>query len=101
MSCRDACRGRLANYADILLIVPPAYYLSISDHISEHYSLIAYPRARIEIKRHGDGEEDEDEDQGPVQSVGTARLLKRFRSYIKVGLHSFWPDQHSALIPSV
>jgi hypothetical protein len=66
------------------LIVPPAYYTPISNHISEHYSLITHAKARIEIKRHTDGEEDEDEDQGTMQSVGTARLLKRFRSYIKV-----------------
>lgn len=45
---------------------------------------MTHPKARIEIKRHTDGEEEEEEDQGGMQSVGTARLLKRFRSYIKV-----------------
>jgi hypothetical protein len=47
---------------------------------------MTHPKARIEIKRHTDGEEEEEEDQGGMQSVGTARLLKRFRSYIKASL---------------
>lgn len=46
--------------------------------------MITHPKARIQIKRHTDGEDEEDEEQGGMQSEGTARLLKRFRSYIKV-----------------
>jgi translation initiation factor eIF-2B subunit gamma len=66
--------------------VPPAYYTPISNHISEYYSLINYPQARIEIKRYTDGEKDEDDEQGGMHSEGTARLLKRFRGYIKVSI---------------
>lgn len=47
--------------------------------------MITHPKARIQIKRHTDGE---DEEQGGMQSEGTARLLKRFRSYIKVSLQA-------------
>lgn len=72
-------------YPDILLIVPPAYYTPISNHITQSYSLISHPKARIQIKRYTDGEDDEDDEAG-MHSEGTARLLKRFRSYIKVSL---------------
>lgn len=65
--------------------MPPAYYTPISNHITEEYSMVTHPKARIVIKRHTDGEDEADEDQGGMQSEGTARLLKRFRSYIKVG----------------
>jgi hypothetical protein len=63
--------------------VPPAYYTPISNHITQSYSLISHPKARIQIKRYTDGEDDEDDEAG-MHSEGTARLLKRFRSYIKV-----------------
>lgn len=71
-------------YLDILLIVPPAYYTPISNHITQFYSLVSHPKARIQIKRYTDGEDDEDDEAGGMHSEGTARLLKRFRSYIKV-----------------
>lgn len=70
--------------ADILLIVPPAYYTPINDHLLEVYTNITHPKARIQIKRYTDGEDEEDEESGGMQSEGTARLLKRFRTYIKV-----------------
>lgn len=76
---------RLTRFCiDILLIVPPAYYTPISEHLLEKYSEITHPKARIQIKRYTDGEKEEEEEQGGVQSEGTARLLKRFRTYIKV-----------------
>ena len=71
-------------HLDILLIVPPAYYTPISNHITQFYSLVLHPKARIQIKRYTDGEDDEDDEAGGMHSEGPARLLKRFRSYIKV-----------------
>jgi len=47
---------------------------------------VSHPKARIQIKRYTDGEDDEDDEAGGMHSEGTARLLKRFRSYIKVSI---------------
>lgn len=86
---------------DILMIVPPAFHSSISNHLAENYSSATHSRARIDLKRYTDGEKDDDEDQSESTGrgakdfanvkEGTARLLRRFRSHIKVsfggGLH--------------
>lgn len=86
------------NQVDILLIVPPAYYSAISNHLNENFTAHSHPRARIELKRHTDGEKDEDDEEGSGvgasgsgdggggsgNGVGTARLLRRFRHSIKV-----------------
>ncbi|WVR04509.1 hypothetical protein IAU60_001513 [Kwoniella sp. DSM 27419] len=75
---------------DILVIVPPSWYNSLAEHITEHYSMATHPRARIEIRRTTEGEKEDDEDQsdaaaarGVVQREGTARLLRRFKNWIK------------------
>jgi translation initiation factor eIF-2B subunit gamma len=79
---------------DILIIVPPLFHASISDHLSEHYSLESHPRARISLKRNTDGEKEDDDEEGRrdnapvvkgIEREGTARLLRRFRGFIKVG----------------
>lgn len=79
--------------ADILLIVPPAYHAPISNHLNENFTASTHPRARIELKRHTDGEKDDEEDKGEggsgdyaggMDPGGTARLLRRFKNHIKV-----------------
>ncbi|ORX34516.1 nucleotide-diphospho-sugar transferase [Kockovaella imperatae] len=60
---------------DILLLVPPKDHDSISNHLTENYSRSTHARARIQLKRHSDGEGNE--------GSGTAGVLKRFRHLIK------------------
>ena len=82
------------------MIVPPAFYSAISNHLAENYSSSAYPKLRIDLKRHTDGEKDEDElasestqeAKGAGVREGTARLLRRFRSSIKVSGDSKMPS---------
>ena len=71
---------------EILLIVPPSNSSALSNHLAENYSSALYPRLNIMLKKFTDGERDEDDSSasGSSGSEGTARLLKRFRSYIKV-----------------
>lgn len=87
------------TYSEILLIVPPSNYSALSNHLAEHYSSASYPRLNIILKKFTDGERDEDDASasgsgfktGVTETEGTARILKRFRSYIKVGyLRSHW-----------
>lgn len=74
------------DFLEILLIVPPSNYSALSNHLAENYSSALYPRLNIILKKFTDGERDEDDSSasGSSGSEGTARLLKRFRSYIKV-----------------
>jgi translation initiation factor eIF-2B subunit gamma len=75
------------------MIVPPAFYSAISNHLAENYSSSSHPKLRIDLKRHTDGEKDEDElaSESAAEAKaagareGTARLLRRFRGSIKVG----------------
>ncbi|TXT10810.1 hypothetical protein VHUM_02315 [Vanrija humicola] len=72
---------------DILIIVPPADEAAISEYLQQTYSSFSHPRAHITLKSFTDGEDD-DEDEGKDEVnrneiVGTARLLRRFRSLIK------------------
>lgn len=76
---------------DILLIVPPIFHSAISDHLSENYLTSSHRRARIELRRHSDGEKEEDEEKSEstggavgLSREGTARLLRRFKSSIRV-----------------
>ena len=82
-------------FLDILLIVPPLFHAAISDHLSENYSDSTHARARIELKRHTDGEKDKEEMDAQRDEIrggglgereGTARLLRRFKNFIKVNL---------------
>ena len=62
-----------------------------------------YPRLKLKLKRHTDGEKDEDDLvsenasgetwKQETRKEGTARILRRFRNWITVGLssHSYWP----------
>ncbi|WRT64931.1 uncharacterized protein IL334_001871 [Kwoniella shivajii] len=82
-----------AGLRDVLIIVPPSSYTSVAEHVSEHYSMATHPRARIDIKRTSEGEKDDnDEDQIEhnkkseglhVNREGTARLLRRFKNWIR------------------
>ncbi|CAD6573277.1 MAG: hypothetical protein TREMPRED_000764 [Tremellales sp. Tagirdzhanova-0007] len=81
-----------AGLMDILLIVPPLFHAAISDHLSENYSDSTHARARIELKRHTDGEKDKEEMDAQRDEIrggglgereGTARLLRRFKNFIK------------------
>jgi translation initiation factor eIF-2B subunit gamma len=75
--------------------VPPSNYSALSNHLAENYSSASYPRLNIVLKKFSDGERDEDDANGSgagpggragnTETEGTARILKRFRSYIKVG----------------
>jgi hypothetical protein len=83
--------------------------------LNEHFTANSHPRARIELKRHTDGDKDEDDEPqgkgegsgsgsgagggagagagdslGPIEPGGTARLLKRFKSSIKVCPRLCW-----------
>jgi len=77
---------------DILMIVPPVFYSAISNHLAENFASSSHPKLRIDLKRHTDGEKDEDEQasestletKAAGTREGTARLLRRFRSLIKV-----------------
>ena len=78
---------------EILIIVPPQYHSSIADHLSENFSLVSHPRARIELRRTTEGEKDEDEKESESSGThkagereGTARILRRFKGYIRVSL---------------
>ncbi|WVQ97901.1 hypothetical protein IAU59_005018 [Kwoniella sp. CBS 9459] len=82
----------VSGLRDILIIVPPPFYTSVAEHISEHYSMATHPKARIEIRRTTEGEKDDDEEQSEVthkgssaliQREGTARLLRRFKNWIR------------------
>ncbi|OCF42328.1 translation initiation factor eIF-2B subunit gamma [Kwoniella heveanensis CBS 569] len=82
----------VSGLRDILIIVPPPFYTSVAEHISEHYSMATHPKARIEIRRTTEGEKEDDEEQsenthrassGLVQREGTARLLRRFKNWIR------------------
>ncbi|WVF69850.1 hypothetical protein IAT40_004631 [Kwoniella sp. CBS 6097] len=82
----------LSGLRDILIIVPPSFYTSVAEHISEHYSMATHPKARIEIRRTTEGEKEDDEEQsenthkgssGIIQREGTARLLRRFKNWIR------------------
>ncbi|KAL1408711.1 Translation initiation factor eIF-2B subunit gamma [Vanrija albida] len=72
---------------DILIIVPPTAEAAISEYLQQTYSSFSHPRAHITLKSYADGEDDdEDEDEGMgglEDKVGTARLLRRFRSLIR------------------
>jgi len=58
----------------------------MSEFLQQSYSSSSHPRARITLKSYTDGGDDEDDEDGAAaaERVGTARLLKRFRSFIKV-----------------
>lgn len=63
------------------------FHTAITDHLSENYSNASHPRARIELKAYTEGERDEGDEgqrEGRRRREGTARLLKRFKSYIRV-----------------
>ncbi|WWD22125.1 hypothetical protein CI109_106614 [Kwoniella shandongensis] len=81
-----------AGIMEILIIVPSTFHSQVAEHVAEHYSMSTHPRARIDIRRPTEGEKDDDEEQsestgragaGLPGREGTARLLKRFRNYIK------------------
>ncbi|KAK8846815.1 hypothetical protein IAR55_005903 [Kwoniella newhampshirensis] len=81
-----------AGIMEILIVVPSTFHSQVAEHVAEHYSMSTHPRARIDIRRPTEGEKDEDEEQsestgrvgaGLGGRDGTARLLKRFRNYIK------------------
>lgn len=75
--------------------MPPSNYSALSNHLAENYSSAVYPRLNIILKKFTDGEKDDDDASASGSGVGaarasgsttegTARVLKRFRSYIKV-----------------
>lgn len=68
----------------MLIIVPASSAAPISEYLQLEYSSASTFRLpQITLKTYEDGEEEDDEDVDTgVQ--GTARLLKRFRSYITV-----------------
>ncbi|KAL7419109.1 Translation initiation factor eIF-2B subunit gamma [Cryptotrichosporon argae] len=90
-----------SGLTDVLIISPPSTHTAISNHLQENYSSGSHPRARIELKRYTDGEKDDDDDASASagggaggygaygyaeeagDKVGTARLLRRFRAFIK------------------
>lgn len=59
--------------------MPPKDYSSISNHLSENYSSTSFPRLNLLLKKYTDGEKDEE----GSRREGTARVLKRFRNFIK------------------
>lgn len=71
-----------AGLTDVLILVPPESEAAISEHLQLEYS--SNNKLHITLKNYTDGEEDEDEDDN--EKIGTARLLKQFRSYIKVSV---------------
>lgn len=69
-----------AGLTDVLILVPPESEAAISEHLQLEYS--SNSRLHITLKNYTDGEEDEEEDDN--EKIGTARLLKQFRGFIKV-----------------
>jgi hypothetical protein len=83
---------------DVLLLCPPSAFNALSVHIDE-----VYPpsRLRVTLKKFTDGDREETaegEDAGEpstfgmgmnmgmnIEEEGTCRLLRRFKSWIKVG----------------
>ncbi|WWC59419.1 uncharacterized protein I303_101975 [Kwoniella dejecticola CBS 10117] len=77
-----------AGLRDVLIIVPPSFYNAVAEHVTEHYSMATHPRARIDIKRTSEGEKDDDDESSEANSKaggrdGTARLLRRFKNWIR------------------
>ncbi|WWC87061.1 uncharacterized protein L201_001946 [Kwoniella dendrophila CBS 6074] len=78
-----------AGLRDVLIIVPPTFYTSVAEHVTEHYSMATHPNARIDIKRTSEGEKDDDEESSELGNKGvngregTARLLRRFKNWIR------------------
>ncbi|WVW78639.1 hypothetical protein I302_100599 [Kwoniella bestiolae CBS 10118] len=75
-----------AGLRDVLIIVPPTFYTSVAEHVTEHYSMATHPKARIDMKRTTEGEkDDEGDDESDVGGgrEGTARLLRRFKNWIR------------------
>lgn len=76
--------------SEILIIVPPVFYGPISDHLAENFSSAIHPRARLNLKKHTDGEKEEEENDSSgirdafTEREGTARLLRRFKNQIRV-----------------
>ncbi|EIW65474.1 hypothetical protein TREMEDRAFT_72589 [Tremella mesenterica DSM 1558] len=73
---------------DVLLIVPPLFHSSISNHLNENYSTTTHPGARITLKQHDEGQDEDGEEPRGESSMamerdGTARLLKQFRHLIE------------------
>lgn len=69
---------------DVLIIVPPSAASAISEYLQLEYSSSSTSRQpSITLKSYEDGEEEEEGDEH-VGVEGTARLLRSFRSYIKV-----------------
>ncbi|EKD02480.1 translation initiation factor [Trichosporon asahii var. asahii CBS 8904] len=68
-----------AGLTDVLILVPPESEAAISEHLQLEYS--SNNKLHITLKNYTDGEDDEDEEDN--EKIGTARLLKQFRSYIK------------------
>lgn len=69
-----------AGLTDVLILVPPESEAAISEHLQLEYS--SNNKLHITLKNYTDGEEDEDEEDN--EKIGTARLLRQFRNYIKV-----------------
>ncbi|WVO12508.1 hypothetical protein L204_100108 [Cryptococcus depauperatus] len=75
-----------AGLLDILIIVPNVFHGQIANHIAEAYNKSSYSRIRINLRRNTEGERDEDENDSEKdlsQKDGTARILRRFRNFIK------------------
>ncbi|KAK6903908.1 translation initiation factor eIF-2B subunit gamma [Kwoniella mangroviensis CBS 8886] len=79
-----------AGLRDVLIIVPPSFYTSLAEHVTEHYSMATHPKARIDIKRTTEGEKDDEGDEdselgvkGGTGREGTARLVRRFKNWIR------------------
>lgn len=77
---------RLLSFTDILIIVPNTFHDQIADHIAEAYNKSTHSRVRINLRKNSEGERDEDEGDSEEKD-GTARILKRFRNFIKVSLN--------------
>ncbi|WWC67781.1 uncharacterized protein I206_101693 [Kwoniella pini CBS 10737] len=77
-----------AGLRDVLIIVPPSFYNSVAEHVTEHYSMATHSKARIDIKRTSEGEKDDDEESSEINNKaggrdGTARILRRFKNWIR------------------
>lgn len=56
----------------------------MSEYLQQSYTPASHPRAHITLKSYTDASDDE-EDDDDEERPGTARMLKRFRTFIKVG----------------
>ncbi|OXH26893.1 translation initiation factor eIF-2B subunit gamma [Cryptococcus neoformans] len=71
-----------AGLLDILIIVPNTFHDQIADHIAEAYNKSTHSRVQINLRKNSEGERDEDEGDSEEKD-GTARILKKFRNFIK------------------